>query len=62
MDLRANIDASADTEDFKLLHYLYVRGASTVEEIESHTGQSWNGTVNRIASLMNRGFIEGMPE
>jgi hypothetical protein len=60
METRANINASADTEDFKLLHYLYVHGAATVEEIEGSTGLSWSDTVNQITSLMSRGYVAGL--
>jgi hypothetical protein len=59
-ETRANIDASADTEDFRLLHYLYVHGSATVEEIESCTGLPWDEAINKISVLMNRGDIEGI--
>ena len=59
METRANIDASADTGDFRLLHYLYVHGPATVEEIESFTGLPWDEAINEISVLMNRGYIEG---
>jgi DNA-binding MarR family transcriptional regulator len=62
MEIRAHTDASALTNDLKLLHYLYEHGAASVEEIEDYTGLSWSATVNEIASLMNRGYIEGLPE
>jgi DNA-binding Lrp family transcriptional regulator len=62
METRVNVDTSADTEDFKLLHFLYVHGAATIEEIEDYTGLSWSETVNKIATLMNRGYIEGLTE
>lgn len=62
METRANIDASADTEDYKLLQYLYAHGAATVEEIEKYTGLPWDETINKISVLMNRGYIEGQVE
>lgn len=62
METRANVDVSADSEDFKLLHYLYAHGAATIEEIENVTNLSWSEAVNKIATLMNRGYIEGLSE
>jgi predicted transcriptional regulator len=62
METRAHIDASAVTSDFKLLHYFYEHGAASVEEIEDYTGLSWSAVVNEIGTLMNRGYIEGLPE
>lgn len=62
METRANIDTSADTDDFKLLHYLYAHGAASVEEIEHYTGLPWDETINKISGLMNRGYIEGQAE
>ncbi len=60
METRANIDKSADTQDFRLLHYLYVHGSATIEEIESQTGLAWDEVVNEISTLMSRGYIEGL--
>jgi DNA-binding Lrp family transcriptional regulator len=60
MATRANIDASADTDDYKLLQYLYAHGAATIEEIEQYTGLPWGETINRLSVLMNRGYIEGL--
>ena len=62
METRVNIDKSADTADFKLLHYLYVHGSATIEEIEAYTGLPWDEAVNEISTLMNRGYIEGRTE
>lgn len=62
METRAIIDTSADTEDYKLLQYLYTHGAATVEEIESYTGLPWDEAINKISALMNRGYIEGQVE
>jgi len=58
-ETRVNLEVSADTEDFKLLHYLYVHGPATIEEIESHSGLPWDEAVNKISTLMSRGYIEG---
>jgi DNA-binding Lrp family transcriptional regulator len=60
METRANVDASADTDDFKVLQLLYTHGASTVEEIEKYSGLPWEEVVNKISVLMNRGYIEGL--
>jgi hypothetical protein len=62
METRAKVDTSADTEDFKLIHYLYSHGPATIEEIENDSGLSWSETVNKIATLMNRGYVEGLTE
>jgi DNA-binding Lrp family transcriptional regulator len=61
-ETRANIEASADTDDFKLLHYLYVHGPATIEEIESFSRLPWDEVVNKISTLMSRGYIEGFTE
>jgi len=55
-------DTSAKTEDDKLLHYLYVHGAATIEEIQNYTGLSWSVVENRLSALMYHGYIEGLPE
>jgi hypothetical protein len=60
METRANIDASADTADFRLLDFLYIHGPATIEEIEKQTGLHWDEVVNKISVLMNRGYIEGL--
>lgn len=62
METRANVDTSVDTGDFKLMHYIYMHGAATVEEIERYTGLPWDETINEISALMNRGYIEGLTE
>jgi DNA-binding MarR family transcriptional regulator len=62
METRTNVDTSVDTEDYEILHFLYVHGSATVEEIENHTGLTWNETVNEISTLMNRGLVEGLAE
>jgi predicted HTH transcriptional regulator len=62
MEIRANVDTSAVTQDLKLLHFIYTHGAATVEEIENYTGLSWSAVVDEISTLMNRGYIEGLPE
>lgn len=41
---------------------LYVHGAAMIEEIESCTGLPWDEAVNKISTLMNRGYIEGFAE
>jgi DNA-binding MarR family transcriptional regulator len=61
-ETRANLEVSADTEDFKLLHYLYVHGPATVQEIESFCSLPWDEVVNKISTLMNRGYIEGFTD
>jgi DNA-binding MarR family transcriptional regulator len=60
METRADIDASANTLDFRLLRYLYNHGPATIEEIEKQTGLHWDGVVNEISVLMNRGYVEGV--
>ena len=59
METRANVDTSVATVDYEILHFLYVHGAATVEEIEDYTCLPWSETINEISTLMNRGYIEG---
>jgi DNA-binding MarR family transcriptional regulator len=60
METRANVDNSVDTEDYEILQFLYMHGSATIEEIESHAALTWDETVNEIATLLNRGYIEGI--
>jgi hypothetical protein len=62
METRANVDTSVATEDYEVLHFLYVHGAATVEELERHTGLPWDEAVNEISTLMSRGLVEGLAE
>ena len=59
METRANVDASVDTIDFRLLQCLYERGSASVEEIERFTGLTRDETANEISVLMSRGLVEG---
>ena len=58
METRISSDSSTRTEDYQVLHYLYEHGAVTVQEIVSYTGLSWSEVVNKLATLMNHGYIE----
>ncbi len=60
METRTKVDTSAITEDFKILQYLYAHGSASIEEIEDYLELSWSETVNEIARLVNRGYIEGI--
>lgn len=60
--MRAGIDVSSRTDDFEILHYIYENGAATVEDMMKYTGFSRGGLVNKLMSIMNRGYIEVLPE
>lgn len=58
METRARSEPSALTDDHKILSYLYEHGATSLEELEDHTGLSYAVLVNKIFTLMNHGYIE----
>jgi DNA-binding MarR family transcriptional regulator len=61
MDMRAGLDESTRTEDFKILHYIYENGAASVDEMVSYTGLRRGELVNKLMGIMNRGYIEVLP-
>ena len=62
IETRIHSDESAMSEDYDILHYLYERGAASVEELENYTGLSWNEVANKLSSLMNRDYFEELAE
>lgn len=62
METRAKADTSTSTEDFRILQYLYGHGPASIKEIESNLELSWSETINEVADLVNRGYIEGFTE
>jgi len=62
METRIHSDESAMSEDYDILHYLYERGAASVEELEEYTGLSWNEVTNKLSTLMYHDYIEELAE
>jgi DNA-binding MarR family transcriptional regulator len=62
---RTKIRMSAEEqtmEGFDILDYLYEHGASTIEEIEKHTGLHYDQVVHKIESFIPWGYIERLVE
>jgi DNA-binding transcriptional ArsR family regulator len=62
IETRIHSDESAKSEDYDILHYLYERGAASVEELEKYTGLSWNEVTNKLSTLMYHDYIEELTE
>ncbi len=56
------IEETDKMEGYEVLDYLYEHGAATVEEIESHTGLSYDRVAHKMESLIPRGYIERLAE
>ena len=60
--IRMEIEKTDRMEGYEILDYLYEHGAASLEEIEKHTGLSYDRLVHKIESLMPWGYIEKLGE
>ncbi|OGO29863.1 MAG: hypothetical protein A2Z29_05520 [Chloroflexi bacterium RBG_16_56_11] len=60
--LRADVEGTDLMVGFEVLDYLYEHGASSLEEIEKHTGLSYSQLVHKLESLMPWGYVERLDE
>lgn len=51
-------EATAASEQYKILSYLYEIGAGTIDEIGKAAGLSWEQAVSQLQVLLNHGFVE----
>ena len=56
--MKISVDAAARTDGYKVLDYIYERGADTIDEIGVSTGLSREQVVSQLQVFMSHGLVE----